>query len=311
MNKTKIDSRTSWQFRLEDFSNATCKGVRLAGARKASRGPWLRGESVPAYVRDYFLPAVRDGITFVAEYSDIAALVTEVGTPDAASSESDRIHWQKQGAGFAHGVVSIQVPALSQQAQRDSIPKLEGFTRGDGTKWGVSDFYEDKEATLRAALDSGKDFSTGWFGSKKEIASGCVTRIGKDILCEASCSDDFDTEGNGSATVKIGKKSGDRLLAAIQAALDHALAEAQADRRLNSPVQLWAVYNQHGSWVETYLAPAGIDCADDGPPGDNYAKWFWQGEAKIPVAVKKAFEERSQSGGEFTSGGYTFKLCDE
>ena len=44
------------------------------------------------------------------------------------------------------------------------------------SKWGISDFYDDSEAILREALASEEDFTTGWFGCKKEIHYAEITR---------------------------------------------------------------------------------------------------------------------------------------
>jgi len=46
----------------------------------------------------------------------------------------------------------------------------------DHAKWGVTDFYEEDETELREALRSGAPFDTGWYGVKKEIQSGRITR---------------------------------------------------------------------------------------------------------------------------------------
>jgi hypothetical protein len=43
-------------------------------------------------------------------------------------------------------------------------------------KWGASDFYEDAEAELKSALSSGKAFTTGWYGAKKEIHYALIDR---------------------------------------------------------------------------------------------------------------------------------------
>lgn len=44
------------------------------------------------------------------------------------------------------------------------------------SKWGITDFYEDVEALLREAVESGEDFDTGWFGCKKEIRYAMYTK---------------------------------------------------------------------------------------------------------------------------------------
>lgn len=62
---------------------------------------------------------------------------------------------------------------------RNYVPleKLELFHKGgDASKWGVSDFYEGHEKVLKAAIEHGTPFTTGWFSSKKEPQSGKITR---------------------------------------------------------------------------------------------------------------------------------------
>lgn len=48
--------------------------------------------------------------------------------------------------------------------------KQINLTDGEyASKWRLTDFYPGAEEKLRAALASGEDFDTGWFGCKKEI----------------------------------------------------------------------------------------------------------------------------------------------
>lgn len=51
---------------------------------------------------------------------------------------------------------------------------LDAFKRGDGAHRGLSDWYDEKEAALRAALEAHLPFDTGWYGSKHEIASARI-----------------------------------------------------------------------------------------------------------------------------------------
>ena len=307
MNNTKTETTSSWQFRLEDFSNNTCKGVRLIAARKGIHGRWLAPDKLPAYVRDYFLPEARAGVTFVADYADIAALLAALGASEGtnpAEGEEGRIVWGKATPGAIQGVITLRPQDISVPV--GNLPELPGFRSGDGAKWGISDFYEDKEEALRGALAAGTDFTTGWFASKKEIASGKVSRCGKIVLCEASVSDDFDCEGHGSVEVPVGRKGVDRLFEAIVEALDQAYGQAGEDQKDNSQVRLWAVRNAK-AWVETYLENTGDGCFER-PPGDNYHAWGWQNDGgKVPKKVKLAFEDwlGTTNDDTFTSGKWT------
>lgn len=64
------------------------------------------------------------------------------------------------------------------------------------SKWGITDFYEDIEALLREAVESGEDFDTGWFGCKKEIRYAMYTknRDGFFITVSAHMDDLYDGE---------------------------------------------------------------------------------------------------------------------
>ena len=48
---------------------------------------------------------------------------------------------------------------------------------GDGSHWGITDLYDEREMALRGTLKMGLPFDTGWWSSKKEIQSARVQRI--------------------------------------------------------------------------------------------------------------------------------------
>lgn len=54
------------------------------------------------------------------------------------------------------------------------------------SKWGLTDFYPEAEEDLRAALESGEDFETDWFGCKKEIRYAKITGDQEEITIEVS-----------------------------------------------------------------------------------------------------------------------------
>ncbi len=299
----KNNKEELWQFRCQDTKTSTRSGVALTGARRNARGRWLKPEELPTYVASWFLLERVDGVSLIGDYDTLDVLRSQAGE-QLTDTTLDK--------GVFVACASISAPTVDQ-AKLD-VPTLEAFSSGDGAHWGISDFYGPKRVALLAALESGKDFSTGWYGSKKEIASGCVTRAGRVIHCEASVSDDFDTAGTGRVTVKVGRKSAASLLDAIERALNAALGAASEDRKNNSPVILWSVHNEAGQWIETYLQPSGDAMLEEGPPGDNYHRWYWQGEARIPRKVKDAFERMLDTDPEpqreFTSGKFTFKRSE-
>jgi hypothetical protein len=176
------------------------------------------------------------------------------------------------------GQLTLIVEAnVSEDLPADAMFQFsETFTRGDLTKWGASDFYDDKKAELVAALASGKPFDTGWGGCKKEILTSRVSFDGKTITCEVSVSDDFDTEGLGSVSIPA-----PATIDQVETALDQASCAADENRGDNADYTGFSIHQggDKGPWVETYIAQrsdmAGyMDC----PPGDNYHQWGFQDE---------------------------------
>lgn len=192
---------------------------------------------------------------------------------------------------------------------------MKGFEL-NGAKWGVSDFYEEAQEALLQALRSGEDFDTGWYGVKKEIQSGRVFREGNTIYCEASCSDDFDTEGFGRVWIEVVEdQRAEYTLEDIVLALDAASEEAERNRKENEVYRGWIVgqVDEDGSrrnWLYTYIQPVGIGGEWDEPPGDNYFHWGWEDQdleeeclaeewaevngqkyPALPEEVRRAFEE--------------------
>lgn len=174
---------------------------------------------------------------------------------------------------------------------------LKAFVAGDGSKWGLTDWYEEKQKALVRAIKRGKPFDTGWYASKKEIASGRVYCDGKLITVEASVTDDFDTPGRAQVSFKR-PFSLKKTIAAMEAAYDM----ARQDRKNNQVYRGYSIL-KNGVWVETYL----VNCSEyDTPPGDFYYFWGWQsGEhtdgakpdpaLRIPAKTRKAFEAFAHS----------------
>lgn len=184
---------------------------------------------------------------------------------------------------------------------------LKEFASGDGANCGLGDWYPEKEKALAQAIKRQKPFDTGWYGSKKEIASARVYSLdGQTVQVEASVSDDFDTPGMGSA-IAFGASpvSLEQVREAIYRAWDEA-SDNQRDNRMYAGFSIlrrtkrYGMYiggKPHGkghiaeSWVETLILPAGIGDFMSEPPGDNYHQWGFQGEEPIPVKVKDELEQ--------------------
>jgi len=167
-------------------------------------------------------------------------------------------------------------------------PVIDVFERAyDGSKWGVSDFYDDCEQALQAALDLGPDvrWTTGWWGAKKEIVSGRISAYADGfLLLEVSVSDDFDTPGMAETVIPHTND-----MATIVKHLDALHDEADQDRKDNAVFVGFSVIKDN-RWIETFILST--DWHYDVPPGDNYHKWGWQEDwEEIPDDVKSTFEE--------------------
>jgi hypothetical protein len=182
---------------------------------------------------------------------------------------------------------------------------LKAFASGDGAHCGLADWYPNKEAALRRALKSRRPFDTGWYGSKKEIASARISSAtGKMVDVEVSVSDDFDTNGTSRARCRPN-------IAAIQSAIYRAWDLAEADCRDNETYAGYRLLKHTGDraqCLDYYLVDRSGEFLD-GPPGDNYHHWGWQEDPndegddagtkcnpdfKVPAATVQKFEEFAQ-----------------
>lgn len=179
----------------------------------------------------------------------------------------------------------------------------------DGAKWGISDWYDDAEKAIREALDKAGDiypWTTGWYASKKEVVSGCITSQDGKILCQASVSDDFDAEGRGEIEIDWTDD-----LDIIREALDKAYGLAKENMMENRELAAYAIISPKNSWVETYLTDQS-DFAAETPPGEHYNQWGFQGEAdeeSLPTATAKRIEAHLDSlpDEETVIDGYTIR----
>jgi hypothetical protein len=190
-----------------------------------------------------------------------------------------------------------------------ALPKLKAFASGDGAHCGLTDWYPKKERALKRALKRQQPFDTGWYGSKKEIASARVySTDGKTVLVEVSVSDDLDTGGLGSAMAMRGAVPVN--ICSVQEAIHRAWAEAnenQKDNRLyygfairrniltsytdyskTPPKEKKRIWKQ--AWIETLILPRGDGGMMNEPPGDNYHVWGFQGESIVPKKHREALE---------------------
>jgi hypothetical protein len=202
----------------------------------------------------------------------------------ACAEVTEKKQGKKKAPRRATATFTVESYNVKQIEPAEQLPN----TWGDGAKWGVSDWYEELEAAITAALARGKSYAwtTGWYSSKKEIMSACVSQRGGEIAVEVSVSDDFDTEGRGKRTIRFTKN-----LDRIREALDAAADAAESDRKDNQTYIGFSV-GRGDRWEYTLVLPIGEGHEMYMPPGDNYHRWGWQevedGEehpAEVPSAV--------------------------
>lgn len=187
-------------------------------------------------------------------------------------------------------------------------------THYDGSHWGLNDWYPEIEAGIREALACDDEWTTGWYCSKKEIASCSITKTNQnEITVEASVSDDFDTNGYGDVFMVFNQKDIDYSIEAIRKAISQAWEEAEQDRKDNAIYVGYKVIKGN-AWIETYILDTSGGMYGDEPPGDNYFEWGWQGDGELPDGVKEVLEKWVQSfsgEGECTCDSYTIKQWDD
>lgn len=175
------------------------------------------------------------------------------------------------------------------------MKKLTGFEGKDGAHWGLHDWYPEGEKALEEVLAEHVPFDTGWYTSKKEIASARISSVNAELIrVEVSVFDDFDTEGSAAITSKSWSLEG------IRGAIDKAWGMAETNRRENQAYFGYSIHQYTGerhAWVETYL----VNLSDCNVPGGDYYYWFgWQydedGEGQnctypgIPEDVAESFK---------------------
>jgi len=163
---------------------------------------------------------------------------------------------------------------IQREADTSTLPQLIEFKQGDGCHYSIAEPYCLKEEALKKALAGNESFSTGWYGSKKELVSGMVCRsggIGSTVYVFAQATDDFDTDANAKRQTKSSRWED------VQKVLRETEAQAMLCCETQCPVVLVAVgHKEKGrrkDWISTYLHnPSGLDSV----PGNEYSEWGWQ-----------------------------------
>jgi hypothetical protein len=185
----------------------------------------------------------------------------------------------------------------SGMASDDSIPEACNCNinnifekmSGDGSHCGLTDLYPEREKALRKAILAWRPFTTGWWASKKEIASARIEFEDDAFTISVSIYNDFDTEGDGQVVIPM-KKNND--IDAIRELIDGGIYDAwelAQDNQKDNEMQTMYVIGEETkgkrvNWLDTYLVNShGLES----PTGDCYPEFGWQDGSKIPAKVKK------------------------
>jgi len=174
----------------------------------------------------------------------------------------------------------------------DTVMRLKCMDgQSDGAHCGLADWYPDIEKGIRQALlNSKKDWTTGWYSSKKEIASARISKLGDILHIEVSVSDDFDTNGTAWYDIKFTKD-----LKKIRETIYKVWDMAENDRKEKKEYIGYSIGNrknknsqQRKNWVYTYLVNThGLEK----PTGDNYSKFGWQERTKLSTKVRNTLRK--------------------
>jgi hypothetical protein len=184
-----------------------------------------------------------------------------------------------------------------QHHEFDDLPVLECVKDHDyAAKWGPGDFYDDIAEGVRQALTRGSDceWTTGWYGAKKEIVSARLSSKGGELHLEVSVTDDLDTPGYQCGTLPHTTDL-DEICERFNAVWEEA-GEDQKGNRLyyGFSVLQWVEVCVAGTkhtrpvWVETLILPKDDGEFMDTPPGDEYHKWGFQGDRQLSLKVRTA-----------------------
>lgn len=194
-----------------------------------------------------------------------------------------------------------------------NVKKIFAKMSGDGAHCGLTDLYPEREQALRKAIKAWRPFTTGWWASKKEIASAKIDFEDDKFIISVSISNDFDTDGLGEVVIPMKKNHNiDDIREHIDKSIYEAWDSAQDNQKDNEMQVMYVVGEEKKgkriNWLDTYLVNShGLDS----PTGDNYHKWGWQDGAKLPANVRRNLVRgMKQYKGKVISGGYIAEIQD-
>lgn len=288
-----------YEARFASWVGASTHGLLITAKRRYSRKGYRSLDGMPQEVIQ-FLGAVKFRSRWCSEdFKSIGQFTKEL------------VHAELIRASGTEAIVRFEILIEKPRPVPEKLPCMASYL--DGAHWGLSDWYPEIEKGIQAALRRGKRYAwtTGWYGSKKEIASAEITHIDGEIMVEVSQSDDFDTPGIGTVTIPHTKD-----LVVLERAITEAWRQADHDMRANACYVGYSILVD-GRWVETYIKKSGLawEFDYDSPPGDNYHRWGWQrdGNLRISKRDRKAMEDwiEANYSGTFTVGRYTVKVWED
>jgi len=268
----------TWTIEVKD----SIAGVRLVSARRGRSGKKLTGKDIPKYVLEY------------CEVSESPSGILDLPWKDIETMREETWHtsdmeWKKYNPVTKTRAFTCKIDPPDPSRSRTEPPVLPCMvTHMDGAHCGLTDWYPEIEAGITAALKGPRlsAWTTGWYASKKEIASGRITAYGDGKLhVEVSVSDDFDTPGEGHVELRLPAR-----VERVQEAIAEAWALAEDNQKDNRCYVGFSI-GKDGRWEETYILPQGDGNMMEQPPGDNYCEWGWQADSEIPKMVQRKIEK--------------------
>jgi hypothetical protein len=181
------------------------------------------------------------------------------------------------------------------QMQLEELPYVK--LHCDGAHRGLGDWYPGFEAEIRDALTTKSYWTTGWYSSKHEAASACISANGPTITVEVQVSDDLDTAGRSvSMFTPSLKLTIDEVIEGIRNTIHETWDQAELNQKENQVYIGFAIHDPKGNWVLTFIQPTGLGHELSEPPGDHYHRWGWQtgcDEEDIRIVIREPGDDDS------------------
>jgi hypothetical protein len=303
---TSVAQVDSYLFNVHEING----NLLLSANRFRKKGKPIRCDhpSVDSLYNALALEKIENGRYAIAPsvIKSVEDLKSHCGIEYGSSGQSTIITHIKDGLTSKFKIV---VTTTKAEPKKEMKNILDGVKSGDGAHCGLTDRYPDIEAALESALATTDAWTTGWYSSKKAIATCRITRVGELITVEVIVSDDLDTEGLASITIN------ESTIEAIDNAITEAWELAEQDQKANRDYTGYSIIDGI-RWIETYIQQRNDGWMMDEPPGDNYHQWGFQNEGNLTDEEKEAIEDMIESNDwetdkEVTVGKYTVKVWND